>query len=94
MRESPRGCRTPAIEGGKPSAIVPVIKVIDNPETYKRLRSIIDVYVGTILEGVEALEEAGEKLFKEVIDAASGRLTASELLGHNEYSIWRVKTSF
>jgi altronate dehydratase large subunit len=46
------------------------------------------------VEGVEALEEAGERLFKEVIDVASGKLTASESLGRNEYSIWRVKTSF
>jgi altronate dehydratase large subunit len=76
------------------SPIAPVIKVTGNPETYKKLRSIIDVYVGTIVEGVETLEEAGERLFKEVIDVASGKLTASESLGHNEYSIWRVKTSF
>jgi len=74
--------------------IAPVIKVTGNPGTYKKLRSIIDVYVGTIVEGVETLEEAGERLFKEVIDVASGKLTASESLGHNEYSIWRVKTSF
>jgi len=76
------------------SPIAPVIKVTGNPETYKRLRSIIDVYVGTVIEGVETLEEAGERLFKEVIEVASGKLTASESLGHNEYSIWRVKTSF
>jgi len=76
------------------SPIAPVIKVTGNPETYRKLRSIIDVYVGTIVEGIETLEEAGERLFKEVIEVASGKLTASESLSHNEYSIWRVKTSF
>ncbi len=76
------------------SAIAPVIKVTGNPSTYRKLSSIIDVNVGTLIEGRETLEEAGERLFNEVVEVASGKLTASEIMGHKEYSIWRVKTSF
>jgi len=76
------------------SPISPVIKVTGNPETCSKLGEVIDVCVGGIIEGRESLDEAGEKLFKKVVEVASGRLTSSEILGHNEYSIWRVKTSF
>lgn len=76
------------------SAVAPVIKVTANPSTYGRLGDLIDVYVGTVIEGSEGLREAGERLFSEVVEVASGKLTAAELLGHREYSIWRLRTSF
>lgn len=76
------------------SAIAPVIKVTANPHTYSKLNDIIDVYVGTVVEGKESIEEAGERLFNEIVNVASGKLTLAELLNHIEYSIWRFKTSF
>ncbi len=76
------------------SPISPVIKVTGNPETCGKLRNVIDVCVGGVVEGSETLEEAGERLFLKVIEVSSGALTTSEILKHGEYSIWRVKTSF
>ncbi|MEM1983061.1 MAG: UxaA family hydrolase [Sulfolobales archaeon] len=76
------------------SPISPVIKVSGNPKTCRKLESIIDVCVGGIIDGIDTLDGAGERLFQKLLDVASGALTASEILKHNEYSIWRVKTSF
>lgn len=76
------------------SPISPVIKVTGNPETCVKLRDVIDVCVGGVVEGTETLNEAGERLFAKVLEVASGAQTSSEILKHNEYSIWRVKTSF
>ncbi|MEM2158161.1 MAG: UxaA family hydrolase [Sulfolobales archaeon] len=76
------------------SPISPVIKVSGNPKTCRKLESIIDVCVGGIHDGIDTLDGAGERLFQKLLGVASGALTASEILKHNEYSIWRVKTSF
>jgi len=76
------------------SPVAPVIKVTGNPHTYRKLASIFDVYVGTVVEGLESIEGAGERLLNELLNVASGKLTASEVLNHNEYSIWRLGTSF
>jgi altronate dehydratase large subunit len=45
-------------------------------------RSSIDFYSGTVIEGKETIEEAGERLFKMVLDIASGTLTRVETMRH------------
>ncbi len=76
------------------SPISPVIKVTGNPETCRKMRDVVDVCVGGVVEGYETLDEVCGRLFEKVVEVASGALTTSEILRHNEYSIWRVKTSF
>jgi len=36
----------------------------------------------------------GEKIFREVIRVANGKLTKSEILGHREFAINRIGPSF
>ncbi len=69
------------------SAISPVIKVCANPETYRRLSEDMDVNAGRILEGAATIEEVGREIYGRVLDIAAGGRTASEVLGHREFSL-------
>ena len=69
------------------SAISPVIKVCANPETYRRLSEDMDVNAGRILEGAATLEEVGREIYDRVLATAAGEKTASETLGHREFSL-------
>ncbi|MEK7397011.1 MAG: hypothetical protein AAB116_08750 [Candidatus Poribacteria bacterium] len=46
------------------------------------------------MNGTETLEEVGNRIFEEIIEVASGKLTKSEILGHRELSIDRLNPFF
>jgi altronate hydrolase len=69
------------------SVISPVIKICANPETHRRLSEDMDVNAGRILEGRATLEEVGREIFDLVLRVAAGEQTASERLGHAEFSL-------
>jgi altronate hydrolase len=69
------------------SAVAPVIKVCANPETYRRMEEDMDVDAGRILEGRATLDEVGREIFDLILATADGRRTASERLGHQEFSL-------
>ena len=69
------------------SAISPVIKICANPETYRRLSEDMDVNAGRILEGGATLEEVGREIYDLILRVAAGEKTASETLGHREFSL-------
>lgn len=64
--------------------IMPTIKICGNRETCSRLMSHIDVDVSQIIEGTVAVEDAGKKLYEEVLSVASGKLTKAEILNFDE----------
>jgi altronate dehydratase large subunit len=78
--------------GGSPagSLISPIIKVTGNPNTAQRLKDHIDVDVSSIIKGEETLEKAGQGIFQELLDVASGKATRSEILGYGMISIWNI----
>ena len=45
---------------------------------------------GTVLDGSEALRSVGERLFREVVEVASGRLTKAEALGYRDFIAFRT----
>ncbi len=69
------------------SVISPVIKICANPETYRRLSEDMDVNAGRILEGQATLEETGREIYDLILRVAAGEKTASETLGHREFSL-------
>ncbi|MEA3211500.1 MAG: altronate hydrolase [Chthoniobacter sp.] len=69
------------------SAISPVIKICANPETYRRLSEDMDVNAGRILEGAATLDEVGREIYDRILRVAAGEKTASEALGHQEFSL-------
>ena len=68
--------------------IAPVIKVSSNTATYDRMRDNIDLNAGSIIEGTETEEIVGNRIFREILDVASGKFTKAELLGHREFALY------
>ena len=66
-------------------AVAPVIKGVSNTRVFERMAGDMDVNAGTIVDGVETIEDVGERILAAVVEAASGRPTCSEALGHQEF---------
>ncbi|MCL4517102.1 MAG: altronate dehydratase family protein [Firmicutes bacterium] len=75
------------------SPIAPVIKVSSNSEVLRWMPDVIDVDVGGIVTGNLTLSVAGQKIFRELLDVASGKPTWSERAGHREFAIRRYGTA-
>jgi altronate dehydratase large subunit len=69
--------------------VAPVIKITGNAQTAAGMADNLDADVSGILDGRETLDAAADRLFAEVLDVCSGKLTAAERLGHNEFAIHR-----
>jgi altronate dehydratase large subunit len=67
------------------SALAPVLKIAANPHMYRRLADDMDVNAGRVLDGAATLEEVGQEIFDRVLGLASGEISASEALGHQEF---------
>jgi altronate hydrolase len=52
--------------------IAPVVKIASNTALFDRMRDIIDINTGTIIEGQETIRQAGERILDYVIGVASG----------------------
>ncbi len=76
------------------SPIAPVIKITANEQTYRTMEDNIDMDLSTVISGEETIEQAGERIFAEMIEVARGRLTKSESLGHREFGIYRIGSTF
>jgi altronate hydrolase len=50
----------------------------------------MDINCGTIIDGEESVEEAGARIFDEILAMASGKLTRSEVhgFGEEEFQPW------
>ena len=70
-------------------AITPFIKVTGNPEIYRRMADDMDIDASTVISGQESIESVGKRIFKEMIDVASGKLTLGETLGYYNFSVYR-----
>lgn len=73
------------------NAIAPVVKISSNTQTFERMKNDIDINAGTILEGLETIEQVGERIFNELLAIASGKPCKAELNGHREFQIWAVE---
>ena len=69
---------------GSPSVVAPFLWCTSNPKTYAMARDNIDFYSGTVIEGKEDPDQAGERLYQTVIAVASGTLSRSETLVYTE----------
>ena len=54
--------------------VAPVVKIASNTALFERMRDIIDINTGTIIEGQETIPEAGERILDYVIGVASGEI--------------------
>ena len=54
--------------------VAPVIKISSNTKLYNRMQDIIDINAGTVIDGEETIEQAGERILDYVIKVASGEI--------------------
>jgi altronate hydrolase len=75
--------------GCKPT---PSLKLATNTPLFKRMSMDMDFNAGGIVDGTQSVAEAGEALFRLMLETASGRLTLSEEhgLGDNEFVPWQL----
>ncbi|MCG9554332.1 UxaA family hydrolase [Vibrio sp. Isolate31] len=73
--------------------IMPVIKITGNPRTVRTMSEHIDLDVSAILRHEMTLDQAGDALIEQAIEAASGRNTSAEVLGHREFSLTKLYRS-
>ncbi|NIN69635.1 MAG: altronate dehydratase [Anaerolineae bacterium] len=69
------------------SPIAPVIKISSNSDLYRRWQGNVDLNAGAILDAEESLQSMGERVFTEIMEVASGKLTKAETLDHGEFAI-------
>jgi altronate hydrolase len=54
--------------------VAPVVKIASNTALFDRMRDIIDINTGTIIEGKETIPQAGARILDYVIGVASGEI--------------------
>ncbi len=70
--------------------VAPVIKVSSNTTLYNKMNDIIDINTGTIIEGSETIEQAGERILEYVIKVASGEIEVSAVRHlQNDFIPWK-----
>ncbi len=87
------GCQIIIFTTGRGSptgnAIVPVVKVTGNPETYARMGDDMDINAGEVIEGKATIDEMGNRIYDLVLRVAEGEETAAERTGHQEFMMLR-----
>lgn len=70
----------------------PSLKLSTNTALWRKQQEDIDIDCGGIVEGLETVDEAGERIFRLILETASGRRTKSELHGYgqNEFVPWQL----
>jgi altronate hydrolase len=78
-----------SVFGCKPA---PSIKIATNTPLFQRMEEDMDINCGTILDGNETVQEAGERIFECILRVASGEGTKSELydFGSAEFAPWPI----
>lgn len=70
--------------------VAPVVKLSTNTALYNRMPDIIDINCGTIIEGEETIEQAGERILDYVIRVASGEATPKAVqLEQDDFIPWK-----
>jgi altronate hydrolase len=70
--------------------VAPVVKIATNTALFNKMRDIIDINTGTIIEGDETIPEAGERILDFVISVASGeREIAAVRHGQDDFIPWK-----
>ncbi|MBL8324036.1 MAG: altronate dehydratase [Rubrivivax sp.] len=70
----------------------PSLKLSTNTALFRKQEEDIDIDCGGIVEGSDTVDAAGERIFRLMLDTASGRATKSEQHGYgqNEFVPWQL----
>ncbi len=90
------GCTLAVLATGRGGASsckpVPVLRLATNTPLFERMNEDLDLDGGTVASGLETVEQAGTRIFRALLAAASGEPTRSELgdFGDNDFAPWQV----
>jgi altronate hydrolase len=78
-----------SVYGCKPA---PSLKLATHTALFERMEEDMDINCGTVVDGAESIEQAGERIFRLILETASGQRSKSELLGFgdDEFAPWVV----
>jgi altronate hydrolase len=78
-----------SVYGCKPA---PSLKLATNSPLYRHMEEDMDINCGTVVDGTETVDQAGERIFGRILQTASGSRSKSELLGFgdDEFAPWVV----
>ena len=78
-----------SVYGCKPA---PSIKLATNTTMYARMEEDMDVNCGLVADGEATVDQMGERIFRLMLDVASGTRSKSELqgFGDNEFIPWQI----
>ena len=70
----------------------PSLKLSTNTALWLKQQDDIDIDCGSIVDGLETVDEVGERIFRLMLQTASGRATKSKLHGYgqNEFVPWAL----
>ena len=70
--------------------IAPVIKISSNTALARRMPDIIDINTGTIIDGEETIQQAGERMLAQIISVASGQTEVAAVRhGQDDFIPWK-----
>ncbi len=75
------------------NAILPTIKLTANPLTARTMSEHVDYDCSAILRGEMTLDQSGDNLLEMLRRTCNGRLTAQEVLGHEEFVLTKLYRS-
>jgi altronate hydrolase len=78
-----------SVYGCKP---VPSIKLCTNSTTYQRMADDMDINCGEVVDGDATVDDLGERIFRKILETASGTPTKSEEFGFGdeEFLPWQI----
>ena len=78
-----------SVYGCKPA---PSLKLATNTPMYQRMADDMDINCGDIVDGSLSVQEAGERIFKLILETASGKPSKSEMhgFGADEFVPWQL----
>jgi len=70
--------------------ITPVVKIATNTKLFNRMRDIMDINTGTIIDGEETITQAGERILDYVVGVASGEIEVAAVRhGQDDFIPWK-----
>ncbi|MBT8294494.1 MAG: altronate dehydratase family protein [Eudoraea sp.] len=70
--------------------VAPVLKLSSNTHLYEKMKDIIDINAGTVINGEDSIESMGVKILDYIIATASGEIAAkANLKGQNDFIPWK-----
>ncbi|MCR4442314.1 MAG: UxaA family hydrolase [Peptococcaceae bacterium] len=80
---------TTGVGAGFSNIISPTIRVCGNSQVIDKVSADIDIDASNIMRGKESIEKVGERIFREIIEVASGKKTKIEDYGYSSFVFYR-----